>query len=137
MTDDFSFSFCINLSHLDHFPSLPESDEPSSRRQVAGGKENIIRQSHSSQSRSGESSKGKQARCDPQFSPDIDSFCVTTKRSPTRNQGGQGSFRALSGDGESASENEEEETTERNENCDNDPPEEDLSFLLKWESDKV
>lgn len=118
------------------FLSLPESDEASSRRQVAGGKENIIGQCHSSPSHSGESSKGRQARCEPQFSPDIDSFCVTTIRSPTRNKGGQGSSRAFT-DKDSASENEEEEPVQRNEISDNNPPEEDLSFLLKWESDKV
>ncbi|XP_050688060.1 E3 ubiquitin-protein ligase rnf168-like isoform X2 [Eriocheir sinensis] len=123
---------------LKRFPSNgseSESDEASSRRQVAGGKENIIGQCHSSPSHSGESSKGRQACCDPQFSPDIDSFCVTTIRSPTRNKGSQGSSRALT-DGDSASENEEEEPVQRSEISNNNPPEEDLSFLLKWESDK-
>lgn len=123
---------------LKRFPSNgseSESDEASSRRQVAGGKENIIEQCHSSPSHSGESSKGRQARCDPQFSPDIDSFCVTTIRSPTRNKGSQGSSRALI-DGDSTSENEEEEPVQRSEISNNNPPEEDLSFLLKWESDK-
>lgn len=128
---------------------FPESDESPFRRHLpsASGKENFKGRRRGSPIRPGEGSKDSQpghsiAHRKLQLSPDIDSYCVTT--SLAKQQGGCGSSGAPREENSNNAEVEEEELVAREQEikdgdsaCSTADPPADISFLLKWEKDKV
>lgn len=108
------------------------------------GKENLKGRRRGSPTRPGEGARGRRpghstVHRELQLSPDIDSYCVAAK--PARQQGDCGISGTSVKKNSSNNEVEEEvavrEEVNRDGDCSNEDLATDVSFLLKWEKDKV